>query len=736
MNMTPCLKTSHQHPCASARDSRRLQPLGLFLGSLPAMVLALAAALLPWRAEAQTLKATELTVRAKATLAGTTGATMQLLVNSTRYGQIEVRNADFKDYVFTVPELKTGDKVDVVFVNKYTSKTEDRNLYLELIRDKLGLQMLPTSAGVTYDRGEAALAFDGLDVVPGQGAMVWAGALRFVWAGATPPAPAPPAPPAPGAPPAGDTASWAASRFLQQATFGPTLQDIATVRAGGMAAWLDAQNALPWQPVFLNGIQAWYDQNPANILGGSNYSPNVASEHFWRVAATAPDQLRQRVGFALQQIFVVSLQDGNLYSYARAYGHYMDRLAFHSSGNFRQLLEEVALHPVMGLYLSHLRNRAEDPRTGRVPDENFAREVMQLMTIGLHELNLNGTPRLGGGGLPIEAYTTADVLALGRVFTGWSWAYDNPTDATFWANPSSFTTGAARVDIRPMHNYANFHAPQEKLLFSGKPHALRIPAGTSGPESVRLALDTLFKHPNVGPFIGKQLIQRLVTSNPSPAYVARVATVFNNNGKGTRGDMAAVVRAVLLDAEARPANPDAHHGKLREPVVRVAHALRSLGGASSSGQFKLSGELADVGQRAQNSPSVFNFYRPGYVPPNTELATAGQVAPELQIVGNNTVVAWVNLVQRLLTTGLGRNGTAADVTLPLSAETALAASSPAALVDHLNTVLLAGRMSDGLRQNILQAMAGVPDASATGYSDRARLAVLLALSSPDYLIQR
>jgi len=253
-----------------------------------------------------------------------------------------------------------------------------------------------------------------------------------------------------------------------------------------------------------------------------------------------------------------------------------------------------------------------------------------------------------------------------------------------------------------------------------------------------MALDSLHMHPNTGPFISRQLIQRLVTSNPSPAYVQRVAQLFANNGRGVRGDLAAVARAILLDPEARPALPGPGHGKVREPVLRVAHFLRSFGGTSTSGNWLMASDLAELLQRPLNAPSVFGFYRPGYVPPNTSLADAGLVAPELQIASESTVAAWVNRVESMIGWGLGWNGTGPDVTATLAFEATLAANGPGPLLDHMNTTLFAGRMTDGLRRAILNAVAATATSSAAADRDRARarVALFLALASPEYLVQR
>jgi uncharacterized protein (DUF1800 family) len=263
---------------------------------------------------------------------------------------------------------------------------------------------------------------------------------------------------------------------------------------------------------------------------------NAVMESFWLQAVRGPDQLRQRTVFALSQIFVVSNVNSSIDSEVGAHASYLDMLARNAFGNFRTLLEEVATHPAMGHYLSHFRNEREDEASGRIPDENFAREVMQLFTIGLWELNQDGSRRRDPAGEFIPTYAQDDVSGLARVFTGWSWGGPDRSVARWhgWVGGRNWQ--------EQMGNYPDFHSPSEKRFLG-----VTIPAGTSGEESLRIALDRLFNHPNVGPFIGRQMIQRFVTSNPSPAYIARVAAAFNDNGQGVRGDMRAVLRAVLLD---------------------------------------------------------------------------------------------------------------------------------------------------------------------------------------------
>lgn len=287
-----------------------------------------------------------------------------------------------------------------------------------------------------------------------------------------------------------------------------------------------------------------------------------------------------------------------------------------------------------------------------------------------------------------------------------------------------------------MKAYPGQHSISEKRLFSGKPQAVVIPAGSSAQASLKTALDTLFNHPNVGPFICRQLIQHLVSSHPSPAYVARVAAVFNNNGKGVRGDLGAVARAILLDTEAL--NPPADSvGKLREPVLRVAHWLRSLNATSASGEYAINYDLEGSGQRQLYASSVFGYFRPGYVPPNTTFSASRTTVPELQIANEATTAQWVNLAERMAGTGLGWTSTQNDVAANLQPLVDLLnAGQVADVIERLNLLLYAGRMSSTLKQDLIDAMVSVGGTTAAAQLNRVRVAVFLALASPEYLVQR
>ena len=527
-----------------------------------------------------------------------------------------------------------------------------------------------------------------------------------------------------------------ASRFLSQTSFGATDASISQVRAAGYSQWIDQQMVMPAPQGHLADVDArLVELKAANAAATLN--PVDFYYSYWQRAITGPDQLRQRMKLALSEIFVISLTDTSIDT--RGGASYYDMLGANAFGNFRTLLEQVSLHPMMGVYLTWLGNQKEDPVTGRNPDENYAREVMQLMTIGLYQLNPDGTQKLDGLGRPLPTYNSDDISGLAKVFTGYSYYSPTPTTVTFAGRNLP-----ADAKVRSMIPYPTFHSTSAKTFLG-----TAIPASaTSNPAGdLKIALDTLFNHPNVGPFIGRQLIQRLVTSNPSPAYVARVTAVFNDNGKGVRGDMSAVVRAILLDSEARSATlaEGPTFGKVREPLVRYAHWARAFGATSTSGEWQIGSTSANtsLGQSALTAPSVFNFYRPGYSPPNTRVGQAGLVAPEFQIVDEVSVAGYLNTLQTTIDVGAGAtvNG-ARDVRSTYAAEVALA-SDPGALVDRVNLLLMNGRMSGGLRTRILEALGSinVPTTGAqttinTALTNRAKLAIYMTMASSEYLVQR
>lgn len=526
-----------------------------------------------------------------------------------------------------------------------------------------------------------------------------------------------------------------ASRFLAQTTYGPTEAEISRVRSLGYSQWIDQQMVTPAPTSHLAEMDARLAQLRLTDPSPSLNPPDFYAS-YWRQAVTGPDQLRQRMKLALSEIFVISMTDTNVQVQGAA--SYYDMLGANAFGNFRTLLEQVTLHPMMGVYLTWLGNQKEDPATGRQPDENYAREVMQLMTIGLYQLNQDGTVRTDNSGRPLSTYTADDISGLARVFTGYSYYSPSPTSLTFTGRNIP-----ADAKVRSMIPYPQFHSTSSKAFLG-----VVIPASTTADPAgdLRIALDTLFNHPNVGPFIGKQLIQRLVTSNPSPAYVARVAAVFNNNGKGVRGDMAAVVRAILLDEEARGATVSngVNYGKVREPMVRMAHWARAFGATSASGEWRITSTSGNtsLGQSALTSPSVFNFFRPGYSPPNTRIGAAGLVAPEFQIVDEVTVAGYLNTMQTTIDAGIGTaTGGVRDVRATYATEIALA-NDASVLVDRMNLIMLSGRMSATTRARILEAVSAINVPTTAGTSqttaltNRVKLAIFMSMASPEYLVQR
>ncbi|WP_241962677.1 DUF1800 domain-containing protein [Phenylobacterium parvum] len=524
-----------------------------------------------------------------------------------------------------------------------------------------------------------------------------------------------------------------AGRLLSQATFGATDADIEQVRATTIEAWIRSQISAPASTPTHQAFLETRLEELRQTTPTAQLFPELFYDSWWRTAVNSPDQLRQRVAFAYSQIFVISA--GSDVIDPRGAGSYYDMLTANAFGNYRDLLQAVTLHPMMGRYLTYLGNVKEDAAGTRTPDENYAREVMQLMTIGLFQLNTDGTPKLDLNGRPVAAYTQADISGLARVFTGWSWYSPTPTNNTFFG-------GARDPDsaIRPMILYAQYHSTSQKSFLG-----VTIPASTTvdGPGDLKVALDTLFNHPNTGPFISRQLIQRLVTSNPSPTYVQRVAGVFNNNGAGVRGDMAAVITAILMDPEARSASvaSDPAYGKLREPVLRMTHMLRAFNSTSTTGKWQVRSTSAStsLGQSPLNASSVFNFWRPGYVPPaTTALGGRSLAAPEFQIVNEVTNAGYVNTITQVVNTGLGVNN---DVRLSTSNEILLA-EKPDQLADRLNRVLLSGQMSAALRKRVIDSVSSYAVSStdanqaAQARTNRVKAALLIVMTSPEYLVQK
>jgi len=550
--------------------------------------------------------------------------------------------------------------------------------------------------------------------------------------------------PAAGAVPPQRVDSTEAFRFLSQASFGASPVSIDEVRSRTYKRWIADQAAVPWRALAPQVEQRYL----ARLASDPTARPdrNDAVGAFWREALTSQAQLRWRVAYALSQIFVLSLDGPVGFTDPLGAADYFDTLARNALGSYRKLLQAVAKHPAMGRYLSHLANQPANENTGRVPDENFAREVMQLFSIGLYQLNIDGSQKLDGASQPIPTYDADDVAGLARVFTGWSW------DCTSGHTPECFNGGFSRLDdlkvgTRPMFGYADYHSKEEKRFLGVTIPEQRVAKPDA---SLRIALDTLANHPNVGPFIGRQLIQRLVTSNPSPAYVAAVAAVFNDNGHGRRGDLKAVVETILTHPEAR--TESVADGKVREPVLRLTALGRAFPLRSLSGRFDMPlREAPDkaLGQTPLSAPSVFNFYRPNYVPGGGQIDSAGLVAPELQIADETSVAAYVHFMREAIEGGFGRFDPVLrqrDMQFDFQEELDLA-SDPPALLDRIFTRLFGKQDVEPLRSEVLAVLESIelPALNKKGSNQgvinsaklrRMRMALLLTVASPQFIVQK
>jgi len=521
--------------------------------------------------------------------------------------------------------------------------------------------------------------------------------------------PAPPTPPPSTGPSQAELN--AAAKFLDRTTFGADFAAIDSAARQGLELWLDEQFALA--PSYHEPIVDRYLAEYGFNIGGDPPPGTFRRFAFWERAFTAPDQLRQLTAYALSQIFVVSDNVDALFIDPRGLSDYTDTLLTHAFGNYRDLLRAVTLHPVMGIYLSHVNNARANPAANTFPDENYAREVMQLFSIGLYELNADGSRRLDGNGEPIPSYDNDDIREFAKIFTGLSYGPRQPGGASFFGNDDP-------VLNVPMVMFEDFHEPGEKRLLRGAV----VPAGQSGLEDIDAAIDNLFNHPNVGPFIGRQLIQRLVTSNPSPAYVARVSAAFDGEGGAPRGDLARTLRAVLTD-------PEADAGiRLREPFRRYVAMQRALGVTSDDGTFPGYGYVVQflTGQHPLAAASVFNFYSPEFQPAG-ELGDLGLVAPEFQITTDSTVVGLTNLMAFALygDVSLDSPEALAAIRLDLTDWEALAGD---ALIDRIDLLFFQGTMSDVTRNVLTDAVAPL----AGDAVNRTRVALYLALSSPDYAV--
>ena len=550
-----------------------------------------------------------------------------------------------------------------------------------------------------------------------------------------------------GNPPALLVSPQDASRFLEQATFGATDADIHHLSLIGYQAWLNEQFNMQQTPIEPAVEQALIVNNPpcgasdvkcnAALFVQNNQGEDYPLNAFWQQSLSGSDQLRERVKYALSELFVISGKDFAVQNMPRGEANYYDMLGTDAFGNFRQLLQDVTLNPMMGQYLSMLANDKGNANTD--PDENYAREVMQLLTIGLYQLNDDGSKKLDSTGNPIPTYSNLDVMGLAKVFTGFSWNVPGNTDSA-WTSCCIYVGQGYGEDLLPMQSYPNHHSTLEKDFLG-----VTIPMSASPDPNgdLGIALDTLFNHPNLPAFFSKQMIQHLVTSNPSPAYISRVAAVFKDNGQGVRGDLKAVITAILLDPEARDSAGDfsnPQYGKVREPLLRYTEWARAFTAQSRNGGYytgSTEDQIFALGQMALRSPTVFNWFAPGYVPPATSIEQAGLVAPEMQITNVSTVVGYLNYMQ----SAIGANTSSGpDVFSEYGTELGLAAT-PDALLDRLNLLLMAGEMDSTLRGQILSAVSAIPipatnqTAIQAALQARVETAIYLTMASPAFCAQ-
>ena len=513
--------------------------------------------------------------------------------------------------------------------------------------------------------------------------------------------------------PYGSPSTAAAARFLQQSTWGPTPNLISRVQTLGYDQFLQQQftatisdyPALPLVP-----STPTVDCPANSICRRDNYTLYPVQTQFFTNALYRDDQLRQRVAFALHQIFVVGGVDIGQ-GYPSRFTPYLQILTRGAFGNFRQLLYDITLNAAMGNYLDMANSNKS------APNENYAREVLQLFTIGLNRLNPDGSLMRDAQGQSIPTYDQTTVNAFARVFTGWTFAVAQ-------------TTGIANY-IDPMRAVQTNHEVGEKTLLRG----VTLPKNQTALKDLNDGLDNIFQDPNVGPFIGRQLIQHLVTSNPSPDYVARITGVFNDNGYGVRGDLQAVVRAILMDAEAFSTATNSQSGHLIHPALFVARLLRSFNAGSADGTGQSDGYLdpqsVNMGMDVFSPPSVFSYFSPFGGVPGSSLR-----GPEFGLLNTSTAVRRANFVNTMvfskIAAGVNYPFNPSGTSLDFSAFLPFAGDPPA-LVDSLNTLMMAGAMSSDMRTSIIGAVQAVASSNSL---KRVRTAVYLIATSSQYQVER
>ena len=533
----------------------------------------------------------------------------------------------------------------------------------------------------------------------------------------------------------------AAARFLSQATLGYNQAEIENVTMEGIEDWVETQLNTPIPYTLLSKSQG-YHQFAKDESGNPDYGSNARMWDYswWQYHMTSDDFLRQRVAMALSEIVVIS--DKSIFgNNPYALSDYYDILLQNAFGNYRDILQEITYHASMGVYLTFLNNPKTDLEENQFPDENYAREVMQLFTIGLNMLNTDGTVILDSVGQPVPTYDNIDIFEFSKIFTGLTWE-----DRDQWGRSAEEDTSY----IPQMVMWNDYHEPGQKFLLNDFVVPDRNPV--DGNADITDALDNLFNHQNVGPFIGKLLIQRMVTSNPPPAYVERVAQAFNDNGEGVRGDMKAVVKAILLDpvAKACASGDDPTFGKLREPFMRYFQIHKAFNATTASGNYRNDMDYIYryVQQKPLTSPSVFNFFQYDYQPIGP-VEEAGLFAPEFQITSAQSITGWINALYRFIVNenvadeydiySGEENDNYADEISSLDLSTEIMYTSDETLhilVDRLNLLLAQGRLSQTTVDEIVKALQEFDYDDENDYEMRAKLAIYLTMTTPEYLINR
>ena len=539
-----------------------------------------------------------------------------------------------------------------------------------------------------------------------------------------------------------DAKRMAASRFLAQASLGADARTIDQLSMhGDYEAWIDQQFQKPMTS-YLETLQTIYGVVYDNYISEGN-DPNDfrcrpkwyhANYAWWEMIVTGEDLLRQRIALALSEILVISKANSDLENYGYAVASYYDIFVKHAFGNYQDILMDVTLHPAMGNYLSHLNNPKSNPAEFTFPDENYGREFMQLFTIGIHELNNDGSSKLDAFGQLIPTYDNEEITGISSVFTGLGAGATSECENAF---APAFGLDIRKIDMTvPMKMYEDWHQQGEKKLIGDQ----IIPAGQDGMKDVEDAVLHLFNHPNVGPFLSYRLIQSMVKSNPSPAYIDRVASAFNDNGSGIRGDMKALVKAILLDPEARDCAPmqDPKHGKLREPILRFTHFVRAMDKYSPSGYFWNTGNdfYEATGQHPLDAPSVFNFFQPTFQPTG-EIANAGLVAPEYQLLNSISGLQYFDVVNEwtVYEELLSHRETDRNRLVYLDIVNLLGgARDPEVLINHLDVLLTHGQLSHRSRELLRKVLYDYEDSGIEMPIERTWLALYFFMVSPDYTI--